>query len=78
MTSPTYSGTITYIDADTRSEQVKQVAEVPEALRFGADASGVLVPVVKVVAQARGEAERVIREYGPAGQQLRMTVQRRS
>jgi hypothetical protein len=70
----THPGTITYVDADAKTEKVLPVAQVPEPLRF-ASLDGAPVPVVRVVAQLRGE-ERLIREYGPEGQLLRSTVQR--
>jgi hypothetical protein len=71
-----HPGTITYVDADAHTEKVRSVADVPDRLRFADTASG-KVPVVRVVARIAG-GQRFIREYGPNGELLRSTVQRRS
>jgi hypothetical protein len=71
-----HPGTITYVDADAQTQKVQSAADVPEPLRFADTTSG-KVPVVKVVARIAG-GQRFIREYGPNGELLRSTVQRRS
>jgi hypothetical protein len=73
-----HPGTVTYVDADAATEKVVPVDEVPPAMRFARDSSGAEVAIVRVVARRRGDQERVIEEFGPAGQSLRRTVQRRS
>jgi hypothetical protein len=71
----THPGTITYVDDDAKTEKVLPVSQVPEALRFG-QMGELQVPVVKVVAKLRG-GELLIREYGPKGELLRSTLQRK-
>ncbi|MGC4115126.1 MAG: hypothetical protein QM765_11065 [Myxococcales bacterium] len=72
--TPAHPGQIEFVDGNTgKVTRVAKAAEVPEALRFAPTDKG-LVPVVKVVATVEGE-RRTIREYGPAGEVLRSTVQ---
>ncbi len=73
---PKHPGTIVYVDGTTQKETARRsITEVPESLRFAPTAEG-LVPVVRVVAYTEGD-QRIIREYGPAGELLRSTVQLR-
>ncbi|HZI10396.1 MAG TPA: hypothetical protein VE153_08355 [Myxococcus sp.] len=73
--APKHPGTIVYVDGATQKETDRQsIDKVPESLRFAPTEEGGLVPVVKVVAHTEGE-RRIIREYGPAGELLRSTVQ---
>ncbi|AKJ03785.1 hypothetical protein ATI61_11635 [Archangium gephyra] len=72
--APQHPGTIVYVDGTTQKETERvNITEVPEALRFAPTPQG-LVPVVRVVAYTEG-SRRIIREYGPAGELLRSTVQ---
>jgi hypothetical protein len=72
--APKHPGTIVYVDGATQKETGRvSIDTVPESLRFAPTADG-LVPVVKVVAHTEGN-RRTIREYGPAGELLRSTVQ---
>ncbi len=72
-----HPGSITYVDGNTDSIVAEcPVSEVPESGRFVDTGKG-LVPVVRVVATSAGD-QRFVREYGPAGELLRTTVQVRS
>ncbi len=73
----THPGTITYVDADSKTEQVVPIAEVPQDLQFARNTKGELVPVVRVVARVSGN-QRFLRELGPQDEFLRETVQRSS
>lgn len=74
--SPHHPGTIVFVDGNTdRVVATDRVEDVPPQMRFVETPAG-LVPVVRVVAFTAGD-ERTIREYGPAGQLLRSTLQRR-
>ena len=78
MSEPKHPGTIQFVDGMTKQvTRTLQAHEVPPAFRFAKDASGTLVPVVKVVAIEEGD-RRTLREYGPEGQLLRSTVQLRN
>jgi hypothetical protein len=70
----THPGSITYVDADANSEQTMPIAKVPESLRFVKNEQGVEVPVVRVVSKIAGK-QRFIKEYGPANEFLRETIQ---
>ncbi len=73
---PKHPGTIVYVDGTTQKEtEQRSITEVPESLRFAPTAQG-LVPIVRVVAYTQGD-RRSIREYGPAGELLRSTLQLR-
>lgn len=68
-----HPGTVVYVDGDTGQVQSSwPVGDVPLELRFVETPHGP-VPVVRVVATARGDA-RIVREYGPSGELLRSTV----
>jgi hypothetical protein len=73
----THPGTITYVDADSKTEKVIPIAEVPQDLQFARNTKGELVPVVRVVARVAGN-QRFLRELGPRDEFLRETVQRSS
>jgi hypothetical protein len=73
----THPGTITYIDADAKTEKVLPIAQVPEDKRFAKNGKGELKPVVRVIARIAGD-QRFIRELGPGDEFLRETVQRSS
>jgi len=76
MTRPAHPGTIVYVDGATQQEVRRlPVEEVPESMRFRATARG-LVPVVKVVAIEDGN-QRSLLEYGPDGEFLFSTLQRK-
>jgi hypothetical protein len=76
MAAPAHPGKITYVDGNTQQVlSTDDVSTVPESLRFADTPTG-RVPVVKVVATVAGN-QRTIREYGPAGELLRSTVQRK-
>ncbi|MCK6545838.1 hypothetical protein L6R52_08215 [Myxococcota bacterium] len=67
-----HPGQIVYVDGETGAvTSVREIADVPEAMRFRGG-----VPVVKVVATRRGD-ERTIQEFGPSGELLASTIQRR-
>lgn len=71
---PVHPGKITYIDGNTNAVvSTAEISTVPERMRF-ADTPQGPVPVVKVIATVAGN-QRTIREYGPAGELLRSTVQ---
>lgn len=72
--TPAHPGTILFVDENSGKEHSRPISEVPEQLRFAQDASGQMIPVVKVVAHAVGQ-QRTIREYGPNGEMLRSTIQ---
>ncbi|MBK6689053.1 MAG: hypothetical protein IPG45_31590 [Deltaproteobacteria bacterium] len=72
-----HPGFITYVDADAQTEQVASVEGLADALCFAPNERGDLVPVVRVVASRQAD-ERHILEYGPQGEVLRSTIQRRS
>lgn len=74
--APKHPGTIVYVDGVTQKE-TRRVAssQVPESMRFVSTPEG-LVPVVRVVTSTSPDGNRcTIREYGPAGEFLRSTVQ---
>jgi hypothetical protein len=76
-TRPQHPGTIVYVDGNTNAVvREGPAADVPESVRF-ADTEQGRVPVVRVVATTAGD-QRFVREYGPAGELLRTTVQVRS
>jgi hypothetical protein len=77
MSKPKHPGFIRYIDGKTQQELRRMdIAQVPEDLRY-AQTPGGWVPVVKVVSFEEGN-QRTLREYGPAEELLRSTVQLRS
>jgi hypothetical protein len=71
-----HPGTITYVEGD-RVVSVRNAAEVPEQARFARMQRG-LVPIVKVVMRQMSDTMREIIEYGPSGERLRSTVQRKT
>lgn len=77
MSKPKHPGFIRYIDGKTQEEVRRMdISQVPESLQYAQTSKG-WVPVVKVVALEEGN-QRTLREYGPAGELLRSTVQLRS
>jgi hypothetical protein len=69
-----HPGTIVFVDGNTNTVvSTDRAADLPAEMRFVETRSG-LVPVVRVVAFTEG-GQRTIREYGPAGELLRSTVQ---
>jgi hypothetical protein len=74
---PQHPGTIVYVDGNTNTVvRETPASEVPESVRYAETDQG-WVPVVRVVATTSGD-QRFVREYGPAGELLRSTVQVRS
>lgn len=75
-TVPVHPGTITFVDGHTdRVVSTEDASTLPNAVRFANTRKG-LVPVVRVVAFVQDD-RRFIREYGPKGELLRATEQRR-
>ncbi len=76
-TRPQHPGTIVFVDGDTNAV-IREVpaSAAPDSVRY-ADTEQGPVPVVRVVATTAGD-QRFVREYGPAGELLRTTVQVRS
>ncbi len=72
-----HPGFITYVDAEAQTERVASVEGLADVLCFAPNDRGELIPVVRVVASL-GAEERHILEYGPQGELLRSTLQRRS
>jgi hypothetical protein len=70
-----HPGTVTFVDE--AGEKVESADNVPQSIRFVANASGILVPVVRVVAKTDGN-QRIIRSYGADGTELTSTVQLRN
>jgi len=75
VSTPHHPGTIVFAEVGKKEEHVKQVSEVPESIAF-VKVHGVLVPVVRVVADVAGN-QRVIKSYGVDGQVLQTTYQQR-
>lgn len=75
MSTPRHPGTIVFAEAGKKEEQVKLASEVPESIAFVKE-HGVLVPVVRVVADVVGD-QRVLTSYGADGRVLQTTYQRR-
>jgi hypothetical protein len=73
---PQHPGTIRYLNDAGELVNEMPIDEVPEDLRFAADENDQLVPVVEVVAR-EFPGGRELLEYGPGGQLLRVTGQRR-
>jgi hypothetical protein len=72
-----HPGSIVYVDGNTSQViATKKPSEVPEDLRFAPGPDGTKIPIVRVVATVAGD-QRTIREYGPEGQVLRSTIQRK-
>jgi hypothetical protein len=78
MTDPAgaHPGTIRYLDDAGELVNELPIDEVPESLRFAYDEEDRLVPVVEVVARDIPGGRELL-EYGPGGQLLRVTAQRR-
>ena len=78
MNEPTtqHPGTIRYLDSDRNLVNELPIEEVPESLRFAYDEDDNMIPVVEVVAHESGDGREIF-EYGPEGQLLRVTAQRR-
>ncbi|HYH94352.1 hypothetical protein [Hyalangium sp.] len=77
MSKPKHPGFIRYIDGKTQQEVRRlDISQVPESLQYAQTPNG-WVPVVKVVSLVEGP-QRTLREYGPADELLRSTVQVRS
>ena len=75
MSTPRHPGTIVFAESGKPGETVRAAAEVPESVAFVRE-HGVLVPVVRVVADTVGD-QRVITSYGADGRRLQATYQRR-
>jgi hypothetical protein len=78
MTDPKtqHPGTIRYLDGDRNLVNELPIDEVPESLRFAYDEDDNPIPVVEVVAHESADGREIF-EYGPEGQLLRVTAQRR-
>lgn len=77
VSTPEHPGKIVFIDGNTGKIVSEDDARtVPESIRF-ADTPHGKVPVVRVVATTEGDI-RSIQEFGPNGELLRTTMQRRS
>jgi hypothetical protein len=78
MTDPTpqHPGTIRYLDDAGELVNELPIDEVPEELQFAHDENGRLIAVVEVVARDMPGGRELL-EYGPNGQLLRVTTQRR-
>ena len=77
VSTPNHPGKIVFIDGNTgKIVSEDDASTVPESIRFANTPNG-KVPVVKVVSLVEGD-QRSIKEYGPSGELLRTTLQRRS
>ena len=74
---PAVPSTVTFVDGNTgKIVSVDPRDSLPESMRHAPGADGGLVPVVRVIA-ITSERIREIHEYGPDGELLRTTAQRR-